>query len=180
MISEFVDVSLAPKTICFILWDTRTPKTKQENPWNVFKHIIFTNIKISEIENVVIFRKDGHRQILESRLRNSWTSWIWDQYLPESMKWKIGKFCKPINHETKHRETKKPRNQETKRPRDQETKKPRNQDTPVVAYILWKMAWTLKPDLSFSHAKIQQVMTIYVKYHFYNQIGFVKCSVGHQ
>ena len=67
-----------------------------------------------------------------------WKSWIWDQYLPESMESKFGDM-EPISVENSKRffgslnfrnfETKKPRNSETKKPRNQETKKPRNQET---------------------------------------------------
>ena len=28
--------------------------------------------------------------MMKIRLVNSWKSWIWDQYLPESMKWNFG------------------------------------------------------------------------------------------
>ena len=37
-----------------------------------------------------IVGKDGHRQMMKIRLNKSRKSWIWDQYLPETMKSKIG------------------------------------------------------------------------------------------
>ena len=69
------------------------------------------------------------RQIPTIRLIYAWKSWIWGQYLPESMKWKFGESLILWNQWTF--ETKKPRNHETKKPRNQETnnqetKKPRN------------------------------------------------------
>ena len=38
------------------------------------------------------FGKDVCRQILKTRLISSWTSWIWDQYLPKNMEWTCGTF----------------------------------------------------------------------------------------
>ena len=56
------------------------------------------------------------------RLIRSWKYWIWDQYLPENLKWAFGKSLKF--------ETKKPRNFETNKTLKCWTKKPRNQDPP--------------------------------------------------
>ena len=59
-------------------------------------------------------------------------SWIWDQYLPENMKWTFGKSLKLWNQETlkpRNQETLKPRNFENKKLWNQEPLKPRSQET---------------------------------------------------
>ena len=33
------------------------------------------------------FGKDAHQEIMKNRSSIVWKSWIWDQYLPENMKW---------------------------------------------------------------------------------------------
>ena len=48
------------------------------------EHIIFANLECLEIHIFVNFGKGGHRQMMKSRLKTSWKSWIWDQYLPEN------------------------------------------------------------------------------------------------
>ena len=48
-------------------------------------------------------RKGGRRKILSTRLRKSWKSWIWDQYLPEKHEKQFGKSLKLQQESTKPR-----------------------------------------------------------------------------
>ena len=111
----------APKPIMFICWDTGMPKINQEHPWNIFRSIRFRNVTNFELHNFDSFRKDGRRTIPTFCLMESWKSWIWDQYLPENMKWVVGNMgsLKLWNFTTT-----KPGDQETKKPRNFGTKKP--------------------------------------------------------
>ena len=94
-------------------------KNEEEAP-NIFNLIILRNLKMLKIKNVDNFQKDGHRTIMKTRLIKSRKSWIWDQYLPENMRWTFGNFLKPRSQGTK-----KARHQETKTQKPK-TKKPRN------------------------------------------------------
>ena len=80
----------------------------------MLKHINFTNLKKSEIHYVEIMDQTWKRltpTIYEHPSQKSWTSWIWDQYLPENMKWKFGKLSRPRNHKTR-----KPENHNIRQP----------------------------------------------------------------
>ena len=151
MISEFSDVSLSPKTNIIYLWRHQNIKRPRKYQMISRTYCFGKNIKN---ENV---GKDGHRTIMKIRITFSWKSWIWEQYLPESMKLKFGnsgsisinkhemdfriletlELCnfatlKLWNQESLKpgiRETSKPRNQETKKPRKPDTYKSRNQKT---------------------------------------------------
>ena len=62
---------------------------------------------------------------MKTRFKKSWKSWVWDQYIPEDMKWHFGNMG-ALNLETKklwNQETSKPIHFETKK---QQTKKPNN------------------------------------------------------
>ena len=98
--------------------------------------MIYGNIKNVTIDNFDFFGKAGGRKLMEIRLNMSRQSWIWDQYLPENMKWNLFNMGqetkKPRNFETKtprRQETKKPWNHEAKKLRNQEAKKPTNRET---------------------------------------------------
>ena len=58
-----------------------------------------------DTQNFVGFGKDGRRTKTPIRSIRYWKSWIWEQYLPENMKWKLGTSLKPRNQVTS-----KPRN----------------------------------------------------------------------
>ena len=101
-----------PKTPHFYDFGTRTrprlPKpfflyleTPIKNNSQTFKTYHFTNLKKSETQDFDIVRKDGRRQMMKIRLRTFRKSWIWGQYLPEHIKWKLGKFLEPRNQDTK-------------------------------------------------------------------------------
>ena len=109
-----------------------------ENP-NAFSQNISTNLRIAEIEIFEIVGKAGTEKKPTIRLINSWKSWIWDQFLPENMKWKCGNTGRIYfqEHEMDYfwnfetlklwkQETKKPRNVETKKLWNFKTEKPRN------------------------------------------------------
>ena len=70
------------------------------------------------------FGKGGRRTISSIRSIKSWNYWIWDQSLPEIMKWN---FDKSLNLWSQ--ETLKPRSQQSLKPRNFLTRKPRNQGT---------------------------------------------------
>ena len=101
-----------------------------------------------EIGNVESVGKDARRKILNIRLWISWTSWRWDQYLPENTKYKFGTmesiysnktlngFLNLWTFESLNLGTREPWNQGTKKQRNQttqtkkqETTKPTNQKT---------------------------------------------------
>ena len=42
--------------------------------------------------------KKGRRKMMKSHLINSWKSWIWDQYLPENMKYIFNDIESNIGH----------------------------------------------------------------------------------
>ena len=67
MVFGFSDVSMIQKTISFIFGDT--------------------TLEIQVCEHV---GKDVRRIILKIRLKSFWKSWIWDQHLPENMRWLFG------------------------------------------------------------------------------------------
>ena len=57
---------------------------------SLLENNIFINIKTLETHMFVKFGKDGGRKMMKIRWTNSYKSWIWDQCLPEGMKWKFG------------------------------------------------------------------------------------------
>ena len=57
------------------------------------QNLFFRKINILEIRNLEN-GKDVRRQIPTIRLIISCTSWMWDQYLPENMKWEFRKSLK--------------------------------------------------------------------------------------
>ena len=69
----------------------------------------------SNVHNFEHFAKDGAREIWTMRLNIYWTSWLWHQCFPESMK----RFFVIWDH----------RNWETRKPWNQEPKKPNNFET---------------------------------------------------
>ena len=87
-----------------------------------------TNLETLEIEDFDHFRKDGQRKMMKACLIKSRKSWIWDQYLPENMKWKFGKFLKPRNQEINKPLNQTNKNQETNKPKTK-IKTPRNLNT---------------------------------------------------
>ena len=90
MISGFGDVSLAPKTNCFYL---SRPQDAWRNPRKWQRLPNHTSYKFQNIGNFKTFEtncKDGHRKAPTIRLINSWTSWIWNQYLQKAK----SLFCK--------------------------------------------------------------------------------------
>ena len=50
-------------------------------PWNIFETITFVNIGILENQHFDIFRKNGHRQMMKIRVKESPKSWICISYL---------------------------------------------------------------------------------------------------
>ena len=119
MISGFLDVSVSPKTTYLYLWRHQKTSNDSRNVPSMFgKYSFWKSRKIENPELCFCWKggeskipfvvgKDGRREIPTFLLIKSWTSWIWDQYLPENMKlkWKGGTFLKPRNN--------KPRNQDT-------------------------------------------------------------------
>ena len=59
-----------PQNQLFLFLET-TLKKKQENPWNILKHIISSNLKKSETQQMVNFGTDVHRTIMKIRLNKS-------------------------------------------------------------------------------------------------------------
>ena len=116
---------------------------------------MFKIIKVPGIYHFENVGKDGRRRMPTIRLIQSWKSWIWDQSLPENMRWEFGKPLKLWIFETKklqNQETKtlwsqgtlktrnqenkkqqndnqETKNQETNKPTNRETSKPRSQET---------------------------------------------------
>ena len=78
------------------------------------------NLQMRAIQDFKMFGNGGRREIMKILLRNSWKSRIWDQDLPENMKWIVGNMG-----------SLKLWNQEIKKPRNFETKKPRKQEPPT-------------------------------------------------
>ena len=108
MISGFLNVSF--KANYFMFGDTGPLWKNQEQSPIVFEQNHFIHLHILESYNFQSCGQDGRRQIPTTRLINSWKSWIWDQYLPENMKWKFGKSLELWNQETlKPTESLKPR-----------------------------------------------------------------------
>ena len=130
MISGLLNVSPSPKTnYCYF----RHPMIPQTNQGFFFSgNDLFAHFRIWEIPMIWKCWKRRAPKVLTFRRINSWTFWIWDPYLPESMQWAFAKCLKLWNQETltpRNQETLKPRNQETLKPRSQETLKQRNQET---------------------------------------------------
>ena len=117
----------------------------------IFQRVLFYKSQSVGNHDFCKFGKRRAPKIMKVRLRISWKSGRWDQYLPENMKWKCGntgsiyfqkhemilnlwnqEILKPRNQDTlkqRSQEPKKPRNQETQKRWNQETKKPSNQET---------------------------------------------------
>ena len=66
---------------------TKIRQLIRENPKSLTT--IFGNLNMLEIELFANDGKDACRTILEIRLTNSRKSRIWDQYLPENVKWQV-------------------------------------------------------------------------------------------
>ena len=118
-----------PKPTIFIFGDARIPEIIQEKPKSFWRISICQISKFGK--SIFKFWKRQAPNMPATRLRNSWKAWIWDQYLPENMKWKFGKSLILW--------TLKPRNQkrETNKPRNRDTKKPRNPSTIQVMFSCW-------------------------------------------
>ena len=95
-------------------------KKYMKNHGNILEKGYFPYLNFSEFQTFDIFRKDGHRTMMKIRRRTSWTSWIWDQYLRENMKWIVCKTKKLWNQWTTHK-TKTLSNHETLKSRSQST-----------------------------------------------------------
>ena len=85
------------KPIIFISGDTNTLQQYNKTAPHILKEGSF--YKYQHFAN---FWKGGHWTMMKIRLIKSWEYLIWEQYLPEHMKWK---FCifetkKPYNHRT--------------------------------------------------------------------------------
>ena len=78
--------------LCLTL-ETPSYFQKSEKTVIIFENMIWGNIKISWLQVFEQMEKAGPT-IMTICLINSWRSWIWDQYLPESMKWT---FLKILN-----------------------------------------------------------------------------------
>ena len=78
-----------PKPIIFILGDTRILQISQEYIPNYFQYEFrkSQNFGALTIWKLCKRRVPG---IMKIRFKISWRSWIWDQYLPESMKLNFG------------------------------------------------------------------------------------------
>ena len=113
----------APKPISFIFGDARILQMIQETPQILFGKYYF--LKSQNVENSTFWKcwKRRGLKIMQVRLISSWKYGIWDQYLPENKKSKLGKSLKHWNQEPS-----KPRTFETKKLWNQETLKPRNQE----------------------------------------------------
>ena len=83
--------------------------------------------------------------MMKIRLIKSRKAWMWDQYLPEHMKWDFGSFMKPRNQETKKPKAK---HQGTKKPSNQETKKLSSKGNPSTPQLLPLHPTTLLGDTS--------------------------------
>ena len=125
-----------PRKHYVYLWRPQDTLKNKRKP-NHLEHLILGNPKLWSVGN------DRRRQIMNIRLKNSCKScksWIWDQHLPENMKWQFGKSLKLWHQETNnlwHQETKKlttkkPLSQETKKPRNNNSEKPRNQESTTL------------------------------------------------
>ena len=144
---DFWTCPFFPKPIILIFGDSRTPKKNQEDPQTFLKKSICINLRKLELHDFANLWIDGHRTRMKIRLKKSWKSWIWDQYLSKSTKWKICSMVPisfknlkgifeikkprnqgPLKPWNKKRKTKKSINQKP-RTNNQETKKPRNQET---------------------------------------------------
>ena len=68
------------------------PRQIQKIPGTFLKTIIFITLKMLGIQIFEIVGKDGRQNIPPIRLIKSWKSWMWDQDLPENMKWNGNKL----------------------------------------------------------------------------------------
>ena len=64
MIAELLKGPFPPKTNDFMPGDTRAPKQIKKKQ-NLFKYIIFANLKVSELQIVDTFRKDVRREMMK-------------------------------------------------------------------------------------------------------------------
>ena len=97
----FFERAPEPNTNYFYLWRPRNTSNKSRKILNHFGQYYVINRRIVNITNFEKFRKDGRRQIPTILLNRSWSSWIWDQYLPENMEWTFSQSLKLWNQETK-------------------------------------------------------------------------------
>ena len=135
----------APKQFCLLWRHQDTSTISRENP-NCFK-ICVGNFKIIGNRQIWKNGKDTCQETPTIRVRILWNSGIWDQYLPEKMKWNVGNMGSVASQNIKwvfwiydfleHRnlETMKPRNQETETLRNLESKKRRNQGTNALLHF---------------------------------------------
>ena len=118
MVFWFWNVSMTPQTNYVWLWTHRiTPKASGRKPKSFLGNIIWGNLEILNIEQAVIFWKDGGRKILKMRMflesleygmnifRKTWNRnlVIWNQYRSKNMKWQFSNMglISIEKHETK-------------------------------------------------------------------------------
>ena len=76
------------KPISIIFGDTKILQTIQEQSQTILEKYYLGNIRIVQNESLKI-GKAVNRKIRRS-IGHVWESWIWDQYLPENMRWRFG------------------------------------------------------------------------------------------
>ena len=153
MISGFLDVSMSPKTNLIYLWryqDTSNDLRKAPNHFR--RNMLLENLRMSETMSWQCWKRRAPGNLEDPvDIYFVWEYWIWDQYLPENMKWNFGKVgsISPKNitwmvfdvwnvgtANLLNFENKKPKTQETKHQepntkqeaKNQQNKKTRNQE----------------------------------------------------
>ena len=101
IVFEFLEVSMPPATNYFYLWrDQMTPNSSRKNNKSL---LCFESQKVVNRTFWKVWKRQGPgspedpSNVLLKVLKYlqesvNWTSWIWDQYLQEKMKWEIGNF----------------------------------------------------------------------------------------
>jgi len=89
MISGFSDVSMAPRTISFILRDTRILQITNEQTQHILGKYYCCKPQNYEKQKLLMLGKAG-TQTPDDPSNMFWRSVIWDQYRPESIKRKCG------------------------------------------------------------------------------------------
>ena len=92
MILALLDVSLSPKTNMMYLLRHQDTSNNPRKHKIILENISFVNLETFENRHFWKNGKDRGREIPTIRLRNSWKSWIWDQFLSTNMKRKFGKL----------------------------------------------------------------------------------------
>ena len=125
------DASFSPKTNIIYLSRPQDTSNNSRKIKNHFQNTFFwEHFKNWHPCVFAVSGKDRRRTIPTIRRIISWKSWIWDQYLPEHMKWNFGNMgsisSEKIFNDFRKFEiwnfgTLKPRNQETEKPRNFET-----------------------------------------------------------